>query len=63
MDKVWPSYMNGQCICFCTIPAARHKFEAFISKAVPFQRRLTYPVMYLLEPKGVGVEQSVLNEL
>jgi hypothetical protein len=41
MVKAWPSYTNVQHICCCTVLTALRKFEAFISKAFPFQRHLT----------------------
>jgi hypothetical protein len=41
MEKALPNYINVLCTCYCTVPAALLKCEAFISKAFPIERHLT----------------------
>ncbi len=50
-------FMNAQCICCCTVPAAPLSLEkAFIREAFPFLRNLLAfdALMFLWEPKGGG---------
>jgi hypothetical protein len=63
VDKAWPGYMNDQCKFCCTILAALHKFEVFVSEALIIAASkgpggAFGAIKYLLEQKEVWDEKS-----
>jgi hypothetical protein len=53
--------MNVKCIRYCTISAALHKFEAFISKAFALLASVKIAAIHSLGGEGKEPEMDFLN--